>query len=823
MATIPVQFIYRTGLKQNYWSRVRLMGSWDQLGSYADQWSCVDMQAFTADDGCPGFTATVALDASQVGQQFHWGVILDSPQGTDRWGIPTEVKDQHAADRHRSFILQAAPDHRPQQEWYYLTHTRRFGAQKYYLPDRVDPALRFAVWAPHARNVEVVFGDPRSGYIADDGFGMDPHLGPFPMIRTEDGVWQTDLTISPELSTFAAFDHRPYLFRIIKEDGQVAYRTDLYARCQIGQGNIDPKGEHYGKPYTELDGTKSCSVVIDPDTVSQQFVEDTFAGSKLIAQEQFWQDEFNPDRPVPNRVEDLVIYELHLGALGYGQNRPGNFQDAMDLLPYWIELGINAIELLPLSEFRDKVNWGYETSHYFALEYSAGGRDQLKHFVRACHRQGIAVILDVVYNHYNPDGERAEWAYDSNTPERNLYYWYEGQAADYADPSGGYLDNWSTGYAPRFWEENVRKLFISSAAALVEEFHVDGFRVDQTTSMHLYNVLHANGRSVEAANRFGAKFLREWTRTLKLVWPDVILIAEDHSDWAGVTTDPDQGGLGFDATWYANFYHHLVGDTRQGTDYAKLIATAGHGTDIPLAMDRFAAVLAETGHRKVVYHESHDEAGNSYYEEAGQKVYSRRTIVSAVNGAPLVGKTRHFAEARCHFAVGMAMLSAGTPMFLMGEEVGAQKPYRYQDFLENQEDLLGEKTVNGAKLFKFYQDLIQFRRTQASLRSHQIEVIHVHNINRVIAFCRWDDQDELLIIASLNNHPFTHEYDLRHNRIGNYHWREVFNSDAILYGGANVGNFGETIVAMNGYLHVEIPANGFVVFQKMNDYVRVEC
>ncbi|WP_416676363.1 alpha-amylase family glycosyl hydrolase [Egbenema bharatensis] len=635
------------------------------------------------------------------------------------------------------------------------------------------------------------------------------------MVRTEAGIWQTDVTLSPELVNFTDFDHKPYMFRVVKDDGQVAYRTDLYSRCQIGQGNFDPKGQHYSDKYTELDGTKSCSVVVDPDTVTTHFQAAHFPELEFVPQELFWQAEFHPDRPVPQRVEDLVIYELHLGALGYGKNRPGNFQDAMELLPYLVELGVNAIELLPLAEFRDKVNWGYETSHYFALEYSAGGRDQLKHFVRECHRNGIAVILDVVYNHYNPDGERAEWNYDSNVPERNIYYWYEGRASDYPDPSGGYLDNWSTGYAPRFHEEMVRKLFISSAATLMTEFHIDGFRVDQTTSMHSYNVLHADGRSIADANLFGAKFLREWTRTMKLIQPHAMLMAEDHSDWDLVTEPTDAGGLGFDATWHADFYHHLIGDTRPGTDYAKLIPTAGTGTDEPLAMDRFAGVLARSGHRKVVYHESHDEAGNSYYEAGGQKISSQRTIVSAVNGAPLVGKTRHVAEARCHFAVGMAMLSAGTPMFLMREEIGAQKPYRYEDFSEYKEDLLGEKTGDGAKLFQFYRDLIQFRHAHSAIRSHNIDIVHVHNDNRVIAFRRWDEQEELLIVASLNNYPFTHEYVIQNPRIGDHQWHEIFNSDAIVYGGSDIGNFGETMVSMNGYVHLEIPANGFVVFQRL--------
>jgi 1,4-alpha-glucan branching enzyme len=836
MAKIPVQFTYFTGIKRAIFSNPRLIGSWDENGSYSDQWTTISMQQIIGEDGCPCFQTTVELDDSQVGGLFRWGVMLDCPAGSNLWGIPTEINDRLSSDRHRTFTLQSS--HQPQQQTYYLVDSRRLGSQKYYLPDQSQPALRFAVWSPNARSVEVVFGNSDSGYIADDyfrhdpDFGMNPDLGPFPLSRTEEGIWQTDITVSPELTDFSRFDHLPYMFRIVNEGGRVIYRTDVYSRCQIGKGNVNPDGkpfssrytDKYGKPfsgkYADLDGTKSCSVVINPDTVTRQFDEPDWSKLEFIPAEEFWSHEFSLERPIPQRVEDLVIYELHVGSLGYGHDRPGNFEDAIALLPYLVELGVNAVELLPMAEFRDEVNWGYETSHYFALEYSAGGRDQLKHFVRECHRHGIAVILDVVYNHFNPDGERAEWGYDADLPEHNFYYWYEGKSTDYfypdgkPFPEGGYVDNMSTGFAPRFYEEKVRKMFISSAVTLLEEFHVDGFRVDQTTSMHLYNQLHADGRTVGNANIFGAKFLREWTRTIKLIRPNAVLIAEDHSDWEAVTQSPDVGGLGFDAAWYANFYHHLIGDTRPGTEYAKLIPTAGYGTDEPLAMDKFAGTLGWSGHNKVVYHESHDEAGNAYYEQGGQRVESRRTIVSAVNGAPLIGETRRYGEARSRFAFGMSVLSAGTPMFLMGEEIGAQKQYRYTDFINNREDLLGDRQTSGKLLFRFYQDLIQMRLNHSGLRSHLIDLLYVHNANRIIAFKRWDITEEFLIIGSLNNHSFPSGYSMNNSRIGDGQWREIFNSDASVYGGDNIGNYGLNIPVTNGYINPIVPANGFVVLQK---------
>jgi 1,4-alpha-glucan branching enzyme len=160
------------------------------------------------------------------------------------------------------------------------------------------------------------------------------------------------------------------------------------------------------------------------------------------------------------------------------------------------------------------------------------------------------------------------------------------------------------------------------------------------------------------------------------------------------------------------------------------------------------------------------------------------------------------------------VLSAGTPMFMMGEEIAAQKPYRYRDFLENREDLLGERQTKGQRLFRFYQDIIRLRLGHSELRSHEIDIIHVHNANRVIAFRCWDETEELLIVASLNNHPFRSGYTIESSRLGDGDWREIFNSDAQIYGGDSVGNSGATIPVSNGCIHVVIPANGFVVFQK---------
>jgi 1,4-alpha-glucan branching enzyme len=274
---------------------------------------------------------------------------------------------------------------------------------------------------------------------------------------------------------------------------------------------------------------------------------------------------------------------------------------------------------------------------------------------------------------------------------------------------------------------------------------------------------------------------------------------------------PDEGGLGFDAVWYADFYHHLIGDTNKGSEYAKLIKIAGLGDDRPLRMDYFAGALqATSGGTRVVYHESHDEAGNGEFTD--------RTIRIAVNGAPLVGNTRRYAEARCRFAAGVTILSAGVPMFLFGEEAGAEKKFLYNHVLENREDYEGLRRGSGRYLFEYYRQLIRLRLAHDALRSGNIRVVFVHNEHRLIAFHRWTEGEELLVIASLNNRAFdSPAYTFRDDALPPGRWREIFNSDAEAYGGTNAGNGGATIASPGGIFECVVPPNGLVVFQR-DDY-----
>lgn len=803
MRRLTVRFEYVPGVKNPPFENVRLLAGWNADGQPADEHQRLPMDRVDAPDGQVRFVAEFDFPEASSGRDFRWGVVLDSAGRRDLWGIMTEARDPASSERYCWFHLHGAIDalRSVQTETYYLTHCRRMGANKHFYGAESRPGIRFACWAPNARNVEVVLGtiwdardsqskptrgplpieEIRGGYIADDGTGIDLTRGPFAMYRGPDGTWVTDPD-DPALIDFHRFDHCPYMFRVTKDDGTIVYRTDLYSRCQIGSGlgTENPRGKPYDGRVTHLDGTVSCSVVVDPDLVCHEFHEwredrgrwvAVWPEQQFVPEAQFWTDEFDSKRPVPKRVEDLIIYELHIGALGFGRDGVGTIEDAIGLLDYLEDLGVNAIELLPLSEFGGhKHFWGYSTSHYFAIEYSGGGRDKFKHFVRECHRRGFAVIMDVVYNHYVHAAERAQWLFDSNSHDKNIYYWYEGTPFDYpeyerlamqaasgdgegspAAGHGGYIDNLSTGYAPAYHEEAVRKQFISSAVSLMQEFHVDGFRVDQTTSIHAYNQRHADGAPMSHVNAFGVKFLRELTSTLLLINPAVILIAEDHSGWDRVTVPVEQGGLGFHASWFADFYHHLIGDAAdKGMEWAKLLKTIGGGYDGPLAIGRFAHTLSQTGNKKVVYHESHDEAGNA----AG----TDRTVRTAAGGA----QADSHARARALLVAGISLFSAGTPMFLFGEEVGVDAPFLYGEILEHRVDLQQLRLGTGRDMFSTYANWIRLRRDHGGLRSRHISVLHAHDENRIIAWCRWADGEDSrwLIVANLANHAYDTGYRL---------------------------------------------------------------
>ena len=803
MATLPVRCEYRSGVTTNLFTAARLTGSWDGNGKWSNAWSTVPMTVGRSENGDISFSATIDLDAEEAGKDFSWGVFLDAPGRSDIWGIVTESGGVESPALLRNFTLNAAGNH----EIYRLSPCRALGANTYF-PGGTGgeaPGIRFSVWAPHAQKVETVIAAAGSGgYIRADGTGVEKV---FPMSRNVSGIWSTSPD-EAELADFAAWTGKPYMFRVTREDGSVAFRTDLFSRRQTGYGGKDPEHDEWNGQASDLDSTKSCSVVVDPDCAMDPAgsPDSTDGNETCVDAEHFWRHEFNPLNPIPSRLEDMVIYEMHVAGLGAGHEGPGTLEDALGMLDYLADLGVNTVELLPMSSFEGVAGWGYGTAHYCAGKYDHQGRDLFKRFVRACHRRGMAVIVDVVYNHYTPESERVQWMYDSTRHDHNGWYFYQGSQDDYPDfPEGGYCDNLSTGYLPNMREEIVRGLFIGSALALALEDHVDGFRMDLTQALHSFNVLHKDGSPVPEANEAGIRFMREWSRALRLFRPGILLLAEDHSGWDELARSQKNGGVGFDASWWSEWYHQLIGDSSQDDSKARLLHNAGFGTNRPLRMNIFAGMMMASPGR-VVYHESHDESGNSEH--------SARNMQVAVGGM-LLDNTRPWAEARCRAVAGMTLLAAGTPMFFMGEEVCAREPYRHDDFLEHREEYKAMREAAGRSMFRFYRDLIRLRLDTPALRSPLVEIIKVHNQNRVLVWRRWLGDEEYLIAASLNNNVLD-GYSITHRSLRGKNWAELVNSDNSVYGGSGLLNEGELDAGDAGTLTLRLPASSIVMLSRRN-------
>ena len=245
MPSAVVRFVFQPGLKRHPFSRVRLVGNWGPNGGWTQT-------AMTAADAS-GFALDVAFADDDVGKSFQWGIMLDGPAGADLWAIAAEVDDAGSNSRLRGFVLASGA----QVQSYALTRCD-LGAV------RNGAGLRFAVWAPNAKAVEVALADPRIGYVADNGAGA---LRSFAMKAGADGVWTAGPSEDRALADFAGMDGQAYMFKVTRDDGSVVYRTDIWSRMQIGRGGVDPNGAPYSGSPDALDGPPSCSVVVDPAVV----------------------------------------------------------------------------------------------------------------------------------------------------------------------------------------------------------------------------------------------------------------------------------------------------------------------------------------------------------------------------------------------------------------------------------------------------------------------------------------------------------------------------------------------------------------------------
>ena len=400
-------------------------------------------------------------------------------------------------------------------------------------------------------------------------------------------------------------------------------------RDDAGCWRTDVHGLPAGALYRyRLDGGTTL-----PDPASHAQPQGVHGPSALVEHPAFpWQD--GGWRGIP--LDEMILYELHVGTF----TPEGTFDGVATRLPELREVGVNAIELMPVASFPGRRNWGYDGVYPYSVQASYGGPEGLKRLVDACHRAGMAVVLDVVYNHLGPEGN------------------YLGQYGPYFTEA--YRTPW--GQALNFdgpWSDGVRDYFVGNALHWFDRYHVDGLRLDAVHAIY------------DASARPFLQELSEAVRAMeRRLGRRLLLIAESDRNDARLVRPPALGGLGLDAAWCDDFHHslhalltgeqggyyedfgrvmHLAKAYREGFVYSgehSRYRKRRHGTssrDVP-------------GSRLVVFSQNHDQIGNRMLGE-------RLSTLLPFEALKL--------------AAAAVILSPCVPLLFMGEEHGEEAPFLY--------------------------------------------------------------------------------------------------------------------------------------------------
>jgi maltooligosyltrehalose trehalohydrolase len=336
------------------------------------------------------------------------------------------------------------------------------------------------------------------------------------------------------------------------------------------------------------------------------------------------------------RRDELVIYEMHIGTF----TPEGSWRAAIGELPALAELGITAIELMPVADFPGDFGWGYDGVNLFAPTRLYGRPDDFRGFVDRAHALGIAVILDVVYNHLGPDGNYLKRFSESYFTDRYENEW--GEAVNFDGPDAG----------------PVREFFIANAGYWIDEYHLDGLRLDATQQVFDGSddhVLAAIVREVRGAGH---------DRT-------TLVIGENEPQEARLARPPEQGGYGLDALWNDDFHHSaMVALTGRREAYysdyrgrpSELVAAAKHGflyqgqRYLWQRKPRGTPALDLPTEAFVVFLQNHDQIANS---------------AAGLRGHVLTSPGRWRAM------TAFLLLMPGTPMLFQGQEFAASTPFLY--------------------------------------------------------------------------------------------------------------------------------------------------
>jgi maltooligosyltrehalose trehalohydrolase len=542
-----------------------------------------------------------------------------------------------------------------------------------------------------------------------------------------------------------------------------------------------------------LDGEKER-----PDPASR-FQPQGVHGPSLVVNPGFsWQEDGWPGLP----LRDYIIYEVHVGTF----TPEGTFEAIIPRLSELRDLGITAIELMPVAQFPGSRNWGYDGVYPFAVQASYGGPDGLKRLVNSCHQLGLAVVLDVVYNHLGPEGN---YLADFGPYFTDLYKGPWGDPINFDGP----------------FSDEVRRFFIENALYWVREFHLDGLRIDAVHGILDFSACPFLEELAVTVHEMAERLNRR-----------VYLIAESDLNDSRIVRSRERGGFGLDAQWNDDFHHalhtlltpedsgyyqdfgelrHLVKAFREGFVYSggySFYRKRRHGNSSCL-------LSAES---LVVFSQNHDQVGNRAQSERLSGLVSLEAL---------------------KLAAGAVLLSPFIPLLFMGEEYGETAPFYY--FINHSDQGLIEAVRHGRRreftafqwqgeppdpqdeatflrckldrelrlqgqhevLYDFYRKLIRLRRELAALRILDKERFEVTGMEqeKILWWRRWSAEQEVAAAFSFNKQEKSVSLPLPSGR-----WRKQLDSAEGAWGGA-----GSTVpldIVSGGKVSLSLPPESFAVF-----------
>lgn len=481
-----------------------------------------------------------------------------------------------------------------------------------------------------------------------------------------------------------------------------------------------------------------------PDPASRFQPEGVHGPSEVVDHAAFpWTDRSWTGIP----IKDYIAYELHVGTF----TSEGSFDAAILRLPDLKDLGITAVEIMPVAEFPGERNWGYDGVQPFAVQSSYGGPNGLKRFVQASHAAGLAVILDVVYNHFGPEGNYLN--------EFGPYF-----TSKYKTPWGSAL-NFDDADS-----DEVRRYFIENALQWFSDYHIDALRLD---AIHAIWDMSATPFLEELAERVGRLSAETgWRR---------ILIAETNQNDTRVIRPRSENGFGMDAQWHDDF-HHVLHTLLTGEDQGYYQDYGRFDQAVKVISDGYVYSGEYSPYRKMRY-------GNSSKGRPGEQfvvfMQNHDQIGNRLDGARL---STLIPFEGLKIAAGFMMFSPYLPMLFMGEEYGERAPFYYfvhhsdpalieavrkgrqeefqafgwkaappdaqslETFLASKLDWKRRTDAEGRSLLAFYKTLIRLRREIPALSSldRRHSEVWADEANRLLFLRRGGGGSEVIVIFNFD-------------------------------------------------------------------------